>query len=432
MQSEADEKRTRKTEVQTVTLPDSMRAEEINLRSLISHSVAVQISDTTESVFARFAKSQTEFMAVLDGERLMGICSRHRLSELLGGRYGFALWARKPIGMHLSPHETRVSVTTPIENVLRKVFARTDDAFYDDVLLVDEREAFLGLITTQTLFKVQNALLRANISDLVDKEQEIRSKNEQMETDLRMAMELQQALMSFNYPRFCDDKRELHFSHRYRPASMVGGDFFFIGRISGSCAGIFICDVMGHGVRSALITSMLRALIEALGPRAAEPAFLLAELNHELASILRQTDTTLFVTAVYCTIDAATGRLRLANAGHPGPLHLVSESREVRPLFLSNNKRGPVLGLLPDAQYQTATVELAPNDCVVFFTDGLIEAEQDDGQLFGVDRLTDSLRRNATSPENLLENVENDARFFAGKSAFEDDICLLAVRWLAR
>jgi hypothetical protein len=227
-------------------------------------------------------------MAVLDGERLVGICSRHRLSELLGGRYGFALWARKPIGMHLSPHETRVSVKTPIENVLRKVFARTDDAFYDDVLLVDERESFLGLITTQTLFKVQNALLRTTISALVDKEHEIRSKNEQMETDLRMAMELQQALMSFNYPQFCGDERELRFSHRYRPASMVGGDFFFIGRISDSCAGIFICDVMGHGVRSALITSMLRALIEALGPRAAEPDFLLTELNGELASILRR------------------------------------------------------------------------------------------------------------------------------------------------
>jgi serine phosphatase RsbU (regulator of sigma subunit) len=115
------------------------------------------------------------------------------------------------------------------------------------------------------LFKVQNALLRTNISDLVDKEQEIRSKNEQMETDLRMAMELQQALMSFNYPRFFGGGRELGFSHRYRPASMVGGDFFFISRISDSCAGIFICDLMGHGVRSALITSMLRALIEARG-----------------------------------------------------------------------------------------------------------------------------------------------------------------------
>ena len=80
-----------------------MRPEDVDLRRLISRSIAVQIGDTTESVFTRFAKSQTEFMAVLDRERLVGICSRHRLSELLGGRYGFALWARKPIGMHLSP-----------------------------------------------------------------------------------------------------------------------------------------------------------------------------------------------------------------------------------------------------------------------------------------------------------------------------------------
>lgn len=153
VQSEADAERTRQNEGHTGHLPDSLRADDVDLRSLISHRVAVQIADTTESVFTLFAKSETEFMAVLDRERLVGICSRHRLSELLGGRYGFALWARKPIGMHLSPHETRVSVTTPIENVLRKVFARTDDEFYDDVLLVDEDESFLGLITTQTLFK---------------------------------------------------------------------------------------------------------------------------------------------------------------------------------------------------------------------------------------------------------------------------------------
>jgi serine phosphatase RsbU (regulator of sigma subunit) len=210
---------------------------------------------------------------------------------------------------------------------------------------------------------------------------------------------------------------------------MVGGDFFFIGRISDSSAGIFVCDVMGHGVRSALITSMLRALIEALGPRAADPAFLLTELNRELASILRQTDTTLFVTALYCTVDAMTGQLQIANAGHPGPLHLVSKSGEVRPLLFSKKQSGPVLGLLPDARYQTTAVELAPNDCVLFFTDGIIEAERVDGQLFGVDRLIDSLRRNAASPENLLENVENDACFFAGKSTFEDDICLVLLRW---
>src|SRR5207248_11554024 len=105
---------------------------------------------------------------------------------------------------------------------------------------------------------------------------------------------------------------------------------------------------------------------------------------------------------------------------------------QVRSFCTPTNHRSSVLCLLPKARYQTAAVELAPNDCVLFFTDGLIEDEQDDGQLFGVERLIDSLRRNDTPPENLLENVENDARFFAGKSTFEDDICLLAVWWVAR
>jgi sigma-B regulation protein RsbU (phosphoserine phosphatase) len=71
-------------------------------------------------------------------------------------------------------------------------------------------------------------------------------------------------------------------------------------------------------------------------------------------------------------------------------------------------------------------------DCVLFFTDGLIEAERNEGQIFGVDRLIDRVRRNATSPESLLESIENDARFFSGRSTFDDDICLLAVRWMAK
>ena len=168
-------------EAPKIEINDSLRAEDVDLRTLVSHQTAVQTKDTVESVFAAFAKDNVEFTAVLEGGRLVGLCSRHQISELLGGRYGFSLWARKPIGQHLSPNEIRVSVTTPIGVVLKKVFARGEDAFYNDVLLVDEKESFLGLITTQTLFKVQNALLRTNIRDLVEKEREIQ--------------ELQQALM---------------------------------------------------------------------------------------------------------------------------------------------------------------------------------------------------------------------------------------------
>jgi serine phosphatase RsbU (regulator of sigma subunit) len=420
-------------EASKIQINGPLRADDVDLRTLVSHRTAVQANDTVESVFAAFPKRNVEFIAVLGASRLVGLCSRHQISELLGGRYGFSLWARKPIGEHLSPHEIRVLVTTPIGDVLKKVFARGEDAFYDDVLLVDENESFLGLITTETLFKVQNALLRTNIRDLIEKEREIQAKNEQTQMDLRMAMELQQALMSVTYPLFpagaTVEKAHLRFSHVYLPTSLIGGDFFFIARVSDSCAGIFICDVMGHGVRSALITSMLRALIEGLGSEAADPAQLMTRLNAELTNILKQTRTVLFVTAVYCTLDSKTGQFRFARAGHPNPLLIRSENKQIEVLSSQSDKDGPALGLLPGAHYRTSATSLSPGDRILLFTDGLIEAEDAEGRQFGMDGLTTSLRRNLDRTDHLLALIEKDVRSFARNNDLQDDVCLVMVQW---
>src|SRR4029453_1227652 len=132
-----------------------VRAESINLRALVSHRTATQSSATIEAVFEIFKNGIANFVAVLDGERLVGMCSRQETAALLGGRYGFSLWARKPIGQHLCKQETRITVAVAIGDVLRAVFARPDENFYDDVLLVDESGGFLGFIATETLFKVQ-------------------------------------------------------------------------------------------------------------------------------------------------------------------------------------------------------------------------------------------------------------------------------------
>jgi serine phosphatase RsbU (regulator of sigma subunit) len=416
-----------------IQINDPLRADDVDLRTLVSHRTAVQANDTVESVFAAFAKDNVEFIAILDAGRLAGLCSRHQISELLGGRYGFSLWARKPIGRHLSPNEIRVLVTTPIGDVLKKVFARGEEAFYDDILLVDEDESFLGLITTKTLFKVQNALLRTNIRDLIEKEREIQAKNEQTQMDLRMAMELQQALMPVTYPLFpagaTVETAHLRFSHVYLPASLIGGDFFFIARVSGSCAGIFICDVMGHGVRSALITSMLRALIEGLGSEAADPGQLMTRLNSELTSILKQTGTVLFVTAVYCTVDSETGQLRFARAGHPSPLRICGENKQIEVLSGQLDRVGPALGLLPGAHYNTSATSLSPGDRILLFTDGLIEAEDGDGRQFGMDGLTTILRGNLQGANDLLAAIENDVRSFARSNDLQDDVCLVMVQW---
>ena len=383
-----------------------------------------------ETVFETFKNGTVNFVAVLDGERLLGMCSRQETAGLLGGRYGFSLWARKPIGQHLCKQETRIEVRMPIGDVLRAVFARPDKNFYDDVLLVDERGVFLGFIDTETLFKVQNALLLTNIRELEERDRVIRSKNEQMETDLRMATELQQALMPSVYPSFPASPGQastgLRFYHRYLPASMMGGDFFYIARLSDDTAGVCICDVMGHGVRAALITAMLRALIETHAAEAADPGRFLTELNSEFTRILKQTGTLVFATVLYCTINVRERYARFARAGHPAPLHARRTAGDVVPVASGEGSSGPAMGLIPNAQFQTNEAKLGPGDFLLFFTDGVIEVEDKQDRDFGIEGLRRSIKSNLSQPtESLLEAVITDVYNFAGSTVLTDDACLV-------
>ena len=403
----------------------------IDLRTLIGHRETVSASDSVESVFDAFRQTTVEFLAIVDGDRLVGMCSRHAIDSLLGGRYGFSLWARKPIAKHVAAHETRIAVTTPITDVLQKVFARNPESIYDDVLLVDEDGKLLGLISTETLFKVQNALLLANISQLERKEREIREKNEQMESDLRMAMELQQAMMpktgrhSPGTPE--SNLSEPRFDHRYVAASLVGGDFFHTVRLSDSATGVFICDVMGHGVRSALITAMLRALIESCGTDAANPSLLITHLNSEFTKILRQTGTVLFATAFYCVLDLNKGELRYSRAGHPYPFHVQRRAGVVSPLKSIEGVAGPALGLLDSARYGNSCVPLEPGDWVLLFTDGIEEAANKAGVQFGVPGLAGVLQANLGRPAGeVLDELLAEVARFADGAPFADDVCLVA------
>ena len=407
-----------------------VRAESIDLRTLVSHRTATQSSASMETVFEIFKSGIVNFVAVLDGERLLGMCSRQETAALLGGRYGFSVWARKPIAEHLCKQETRIDVAMPIGDVLRAVFARPDENFYDDVLLVDERGGFLGFIATETLFKVQNALLLTNIRELEERDRVIRHKNEQMETDLRMATELQQALMPNVYPSFPGSSSQgptrLRFYHRYLAASMLGGDFFHIARLSDDAAGICVCDVMGHGVRAALITAMLRALIETHAVDAADPGRFLTALNSEFTRILKQTGTLVFATVLYCVINIRERDARFARAGHPAPLHVRRTTGEVGAVASGEGSSGPAMGLIPNAQFKTSEAKLSPGDFLLFFTDGIIEMEDKRDRDFGIEGLQQSIRSNVHQPtECLLEAIISDVYHFAGSRVLADDACLV-------
>jgi phosphoserine phosphatase RsbU/P len=421
------------SEVSSIALDLSppVRAESIDLRLLISHRTATQASASVESVADTFKTGSVNFVAVLEGQRLLGMCSRQEIAGLLGGRYGFSLWARKPIRNHLCKEETRIKDATPIGDVLRTVFARPDENFYDDVLLVDDNGGFLGFIGTETLFKVQNALLVTNIRELEERDREIRQKNEQMETDLRMATELQQALMPTTYPTFSGDAgagaTKLHFCHRYLPATLMGGDFFHIARLNDDTAAVCVCDVMGHGVRAALITAMMRAMIETHAAEAVDPGRLLTQLNSEFTGILKQTGTLVFVTVLYCVINITAGDARFARAGHPPPLLARRSSREVQSMIIGGDSAGPAIGIIPNAQFKTTEAKIGPGDFILFFTDGIIEVEASDGTQFGIEGLRESVRSNFDQPtESLLDAVVSDVYKFGNSTVLTDDACLVA------
>ena len=259
---------------------------------------------------------------------------------------------------------------------------------------------------------------------------EIRERNAELEDDLHMAREIQQAFLPQQYPTFprkaTAAESALRFASRYIPTTAVGGDFFHVLPISDTEAGIFICDVMGHGVRAALVTAIQRALVEEMLPSAHDPGRFLTEINRALLSILRRARTPMFASAFYLVVDIARGRIRYSNAGHPRPLHLRREAGTLD--FLAGERPGPALGVFKNTAYQTLESDVAARDLILLFTDGLYEVEGKDDVYFDQSMLLNILAHRLQAPaEQLIDETLEEIQSFAATRAFADDVCLVGV-----
>ncbi|MEA3211742.1 MAG: phosphoserine phosphatase RsbU/P [Chthoniobacter sp.] len=262
--------------------------------------------------------------------------------------------------------------------------------------------------------------------------EELRGKNAEMEDDLQMAREVQQAFLPQQFPSFpanaASEESALRFFSRYLPTTTLGGDFFHVQPISDTRVGVFICDVMGHGVRAALVTAIQRTLVEELQTLADQPGEFLTQMNAALLSILRRTNSPLFASAFYLVADLAAGTLRFANAGHPRPLHLRRDLHRVEKLGPTTTKPGPALGVFEGSVYQTQEALLAPRDLVLLFTDGLCEAEGACGELFDqalLERIVE--QRLDRGAEELFSEMLDEVRHFSATGEFGDDVCLVGL-----
>ena len=276
--------------------------------------------------------------------------------------------------------------------------------------------------------------IRRTTAELSRSREETRAKNLLMEENLRTAREIQLTMLPQQYPTFPKNVSEgqsaFQFAHRYQPAETVSGDFFSITQLSDTEAGVFICDVAGHGVRAALVTAMIRALAEELKPLAREPGYFLRKLNSDLGSILKSTGSPMLTTAFYLVANSQTGVMRFANAGHPKPLLLRRSENKIETLANVSGHGQPALGLFEEPPYETTETKLAPGDCVMLFTDGLYEVQGANEELYSQQRLMVDVKNLIEKPAGqLFDDLLETVRTFSISHEFEDDVCLVGVEF---
>jgi sigma-B regulation protein RsbU (phosphoserine phosphatase) len=267
---------------------------------------------------------------------------------------------------------------------------------------------------------------------LAERTAQLQQKNRQIEEELSMARELQLAMLPQKGPVLeigADGSSAVEFFNVFLPSGAVSGDFYDMIQLSDTAVGLFVCDVMGHDVRAALVTAMLRALVNDLSHDAIDPGHLLGQLNRALAAVFRQTRTTMFATAFYAVVDVATGEMRYASAAHPDALHLQGERGCVEPLIGKSTHKGPALGLFNESVFPTSRRNLETGDCVLLFTDGLVEAANLNQECYSRERLADAILRQRHLPATeMLKTVIDEVRAFGGNGDFGDDVCLVGLK----
>jgi len=252
------------------------------------------------------------------------------------------------------------------------------------------------------------------VAQFARQRQEEAQERERMEQELRVARIIQQTLLPQHLPKIKGFKLAVH----WQPARAVGGDFYDFIQFENGRIGIFIGDVTDKGVPAALVMASTRSVLRATAERFISPAAVLAHANNLMCPDM---PSRMFVTCLYALLNPITNQLRFANAGYNLPyLHNGQKVVEL-------HATGMPLGLLPDMQYEESETILPPGSCVLFHSDGLVEAHNSAGDMFGFPRLRQLLIEAPCSSElidYLLHNLNN----FAGDDwEQEDDVTFMTL-----
>jgi serine phosphatase RsbU (regulator of sigma subunit)/predicted ester cyclase len=295
-----------------------------------------------------------------------------------------------------------------------------------------DRGEWMGLVPTGKEFKALLILIHRIVGGKIAEEwsqgsglaeltqrrlEQERIERERVEQELRLARSMQQASL----PKEVPELEGWQISPYYQPAREVGGDFYDFFELEDGRVGLAVGDATGKGMPAAIAVtascSMLRAVAQASD--SSSPGEVLERVNETL---LTRIPVNMFVTCFYAILDPKSGSLRYANAGHNLPCcrhqHAATDL----------NARGMPLGLMPGMSYEENETALVAEEGVLFYTDGLVEAHNRQGEMFGTPRLRSLLNEHPMGGTELSATLMEELERFTGEGwEQEDDITLLTL-----
>ena len=240
----------------------------------------------------------------------------------------------------------------------------------------------------------------------------------QLESELELSQVIQRGLLPQTLPTI----EGLNIAAFSRPAQIVGGDYFDFVNFKDGAHGLVMADVSGHGVSAGMFMSSLQTAFQTLVPDTDSPPEVLERINR---LYIHNINFTTFVTVFFGKYEPRTGILSYANAGHNSAyLYRMATNQEIwlRPT-------GPAIGLMEGFVIRKEDIKLESGDILLLYTDGITEASNHQGALWGEDNLADIIRANAnSSAEQLIQKILKAMKDHTGENPLADDVTLVITK----
>ena len=258
--------------------------------------------------------------------------------------------------------------------------------------------------------------------ELVRLQRNLVLENERISAEIALASRIQLAMLPSVFPPF-PDRPEIDIYACMDPVRKVGGDFYDFFFVDDDHLCLVIADVSGKGIPAALFMMASKIVLADSAKMGKSPSQILEDMN---AVIFANNREDMFVTVWVGILEVSTGRLTAANAGHEYPV-LMNGSGQ---FALLKDDHGLVIGVLPRQKYKEYTLQLSPGAKLFVYTDGVIEATCDTGELFGITRMVEALNRNPDAdPKQVLSGIRKAVDDFAQGAEQADDLTMMCLEF---